>query len=140
MRGYSKMNLTSKSSFMDLSEFNKSKEEDQNSKMEMKDNKNEVVLRRNMSCSSSSSSSSSFQRIRRGPDVLKRAFSMRRSSSVADGYCRIHDTTEYDEYDDDDLQDDEHEQQQQQQQKDVKRSSKKKGTKFFKACKSLFKF
>ncbi|KAJ0977256.1 hypothetical protein J5N97_012730 [Dioscorea zingiberensis] len=148
MRGYSKMSFTAKSRSMDFSELtqssppppppppNKDQEEGQQVKMKnheeeniinggvLNEDKFGVVLRRNFSSSSSSS-----QRIR-APDVLKRAFSMRRSSSVADGYWRIHDTGDQDvvqEEEDDD----------EQQQQDMKRSSKRKGMKFFKAYGSI---
>ncbi|MED6143132.1 hypothetical protein PIB30_003842 [Stylosanthes scabra] len=45
-----------------------------------------VILGRSGSVSSASSSSSSY-----GGGFLKKAFSMRRSSSVSERYCRIHD-------------------------------------------------
>ncbi|XP_058075871.1 uncharacterized protein LOC131224535 [Magnolia sinica] len=46
-----------------------------------------VILRRNYSVSSYSSTSSQ----KFGRPSVRRAFSMRKSSSVSEGYCRIHD-------------------------------------------------
>ncbi|WOL17902.1 hypothetical protein Cni_G26695 [Canna indica] len=86
----------------------------------------------------SRSSSSASQRFASGSTALqaavKRAFSMRKSSSVREGYWRIHDSTG-DEDGDEGVVDEEHQHQQQ-----VRYSSKKKKGKLIRACKRIFSF
>lgn len=60
--------------------------------------------------------------------IVRRAFSMRKSSSVGDGYWRIHDDVDVD---GDVIQEEE---------EVGEEEKKKKRGKFFRACKSLFKF
>ncbi|CAL9175017.1 uncharacterized protein LOC135611992 [Musa acuminata AAA Group] len=83
--------------------------------------------------------SSASQRFSNGSTGLQsavmRAFSMRRSSSVREGYCRIHDTG--DEDGGADLMDEEEEQQQQMR---YSRKKKKNKGKFLRACKRLLGF
>lgn len=67
--------------------------------------------------------------------VVKRAFSMRKSSSVGDGYWRIHDTGDEDR---DDGDQGIHEEEEEEEMRPTARI-KKRG-KFFRACKRLFKF
>ncbi|KAF8404314.1 hypothetical protein HHK36_009197 [Tetracentron sinense] len=90
-----------------------------------------VILSRN--CSVSSTSSNRIKAEKQNPATLqsavRRAFSMRRSSSISEGYCRIHDQSEpvSSLIDDDGL--------------NTKQTrSKKKRGKILKACKRLFGF
>ncbi|KAH7670725.1 hypothetical protein IHE45_10G046800 [Dioscorea alata] len=89
------------------------------------------ILRRNRSSVSqrfrSSEKGTSLQ------DVVKRAFSMRRPSSVAECYWRFHDIG-------DGLMVHEDDEEQQQQQETKSCSKRKGGRRFFKACKSFLKF
>lgn len=85
--------------------------------------------------------SSASQRFSNGSTGLQsavmRAFSMRRSSSVREGYWRIHDTG--DEDGGADLMEEEEHQQQQQQMRYSRKKKKNKG-KFLRACKRLLGF
>eukprot|EP00268_Persea_americana_P027360 TRINITY_DN2675_c0_g2_i1.p1 TRINITY_DN2675_c0_g2~~TRINITY_DN2675_c0_g2_i1.p1 ORF type:complete len:164 (-),score=46.78 TRINITY_DN2675_c0_g2_i1:360-851(-) len=82
-----------------------------------------VILSRNCSVSSSSSQRFKVEDPGNLQSAVKRAFSMRRSSSVSEGYCRIHDQSDpsFPPLDDVKMQ---------------TRSRKKRG-KIFKACKRL---
>ncbi|KAI5448671.1 hypothetical protein KIW84_015899, partial [Lathyrus oleraceus] len=83
-----------------------------------------VILGRSSSVSSSSCSASGFQA------TVKRAFSVRRCSSVSESYCRIHDqnmviaSDEFVKEDGD----------------DVTKKKKQRGGKILKVCKRLFGF
>ncbi|KAK1402394.1 Cytosolic Fe-S cluster assembly factor nar-1 [Heracleum sosnowskyi] len=52
-----------------------------------------MMLSRNRSVSVSNSSSNRFKMEKQSTNAVKRAFSMRRSSSVSEKYCRIYDQT-----------------------------------------------
>lgn len=91
-----------------------------------------VKLSRNRSVSVSNSASNRFKIEKHSTNAVKRAFSMRRSSSVSEKYCRIHDQTVtvasplHDDDDDDDMQ-----------QTSVKNKKKYSSSRILKACKRL---
>ncbi|WOH14035.1 hypothetical protein DCAR_0933551 [Daucus carota subsp. sativus] len=88
-----------------------------------------VKLSRNRSVSVSNSASNRFKIEKHSTNAVKRAFSMRRSSSVSEKYCRIHDqtlTAASPLHDDDDMQ-----------QTSVKSTKKYSSSRILKACKRL---
>lgn len=90
-----------------------------------------MKLSRNRSVSVSNSSSNRFKIEKQSINVVKRAFSMRRSSSVSEKYCRIHDQTvtvasPLHDDDDEDIQ-----------QTSLKNKKKYSSTRILKACKRL---
>ncbi|RWW22644.1 hypothetical protein GW17_00013144 [Ensete ventricosum] len=132
MNGYSKMGvstgITTKLSSTDFSDLTFSLEPKEPTPVEagvkIHDQRNGVILGRN--CGSAS------QRFRDNgttslQNMVRRAFSMRKPSSAAGGYWRMHDTGDGD---------GEFVEQEQQQQEEVRSSRKKKG-KLLRACKKL---
>ncbi|KAJ0972850.1 hypothetical protein J5N97_020809 [Dioscorea zingiberensis] len=90
------------------------------------------MLRRNRSSASQRFKASEKSSSTSLHDMVRRAFSMRRPSSVAESYWRIHDTGDEAVV---------HGEDEEQQQQEGTRCSKRKGKKLFKACKNfLLKF
>lgn len=114
-----------------LQKLNDSLSNDENNKTSNEGRFGMMRLSRNRSVSVSNSSLSRFKIEKQSTNAVKRAFSMRRSSSVSEKYCRIHDQTvtvasPLHDDDDEDIQ-----------QTSLKNKKKYSSTRILKACKRL---